>query len=311
MRFDLTDLRLFLHVVEAESITQGAERAGMALPSASARVRGMEETSGVILLDRTPRGVRPTPAGDALARHARIVLGQMEQMRGDLQLYARGLRGQVRVSSGRAAMAHLPEVLRRYLADHPSIDIDLEERQSVEVVAAVAAGNADLGIAADTTDTGTLETRPFEADRLVLIVPDGHRLMKREHVMFSEVLDEPFVGLPADSALQGHLAIHAAREGRPFKMRVRLDSFEDICAMTSSGIGLSIVPEVYALRYQTEMSFRIVALSDRWTLRHLLVCARSFSALPVPARDLVEYLTLNRGNSTLERPERSMGDSQD
>jgi len=85
MRFDLTDLRLFLHVVEAESITQGAERAGMALPSASARVRGMEETSGVILLDRTPRGVRPTPAGNALARHARIVLGQMEQMRGDLQ----------------------------------------------------------------------------------------------------------------------------------------------------------------------------------------------------------------------------------
>jgi len=81
--------------------------------------------------------------------------------------------------------------------------------------------------------------------------------------------------------------------------------------MTSSGIGLSIVPEVYALRYQTEMSFRIVALSDRWTLRHLLVCARSFSALPVHARDLVEYLTLNRGNSTLERPARSMGDSQD
>ncbi|WP_313198851.1 LysR substrate-binding domain-containing protein [Rhizobium sp.] len=303
MRFDLTDLRLFLHVVEAESITQGAERAGMALPSASARVRGMEETSGVLLLDRGARGVRPTAAGEALAHHARIVLGQMEQMRGDLQLYARGLRGKVRVFSGRAAMAHLPEILRGYLADHPTIDIDLEERQSVDVVAAVAGGHADLGIAADTTDTGTLETRPFETDHLVVVVPDGHLFEHREHVRFSEVLDEPFVGLPADSALQGHLAIHAAREGKPFKLRIRLDSFEDICAMTSSGIGLSIVPEVYALRYQTEMAFKMVALSDEWALRHLLVCARSFSALPVHARDLVQYLTSKNRNPFLSLDE--------
>ncbi|MEH2511467.1 DNA-binding transcriptional LysR family regulator [Nitrobacteraceae bacterium AZCC 1564] len=63
MRFDLTDLRLFLHIVEAESITQGAERAGLALPSASARIRGMEETNRIPLLDRNSRGVRPTPAG--------------------------------------------------------------------------------------------------------------------------------------------------------------------------------------------------------------------------------------------------------
>jgi hypothetical protein len=66
--------------------------------------------------------------------------------------------------------------------------------------------------------------------------------------------------------------------------------------MTSSGIGLSIVPEVYALRYQTEMAFKMVALSDEWALRHLLVCARSFSALPVHARDLVEYLTSKNRN---------------
>ncbi|TWF57039.1 LysR family transcriptional regulator [Neorhizobium alkalisoli] len=294
MRFDLTDLRLFLHVVEAESITQGAERAGMALPSASARIRGMEEMSGVSLLDRRPRGIKATAAGESLAHHARIVLGQMEQMRGDLQLYARGLRGKIRFFSGRAAMAHLPDVLRRFLAAHPTIDIDLVERQSPDVVAAVAGGHADLGIAADTTDTGTLETKPFEADRLVLITPADHPLCDLESVAFADVLDEPFIGLPAESALQGHLAIHAAREGRPFKLRIRLDSFEDICAMVSSGIGLAIVPEIYARRYQAEMSFRVVAITDTWAVRHLLVCARSFAALPVHARALVDYLSKER-----------------
>ena len=291
MRFDLTDLRLFLHVVEAESITQGAERAGMALASASARIRGMEETSGISLLDRGPRGVRPTPPGEALAHHARIMLGQMEQMRGDLQLYARGLRGHIRVWSGRAAMAHLPGALRRFLIDHPAIDIDLEERQSVDVVAAVAGGLADLGIAADTTDTGSLETRPFETDRLVLIAPRTHMLAEKPSIALRELLDEPFVGLPADSALQGHLAIHAAREGKPFKLRIRLDSFEDICSMAGSGVGLAIVPEIYAQKYRDDMGLTIITLSDPWALRHLLICARSFAALPVHARKLVDCLT--------------------
>ncbi|MGI2033699.1 LysR family transcriptional regulator [Rhizobium panacihumi] len=291
MRFDLTDLRLFLHVVEAESITQGAERAGMALASASARIRGMEDTSGISLLDRGPRGVRATPPGEALAHHARIMLGQMEQMRGDLQLYARGLRGHIRLWSGRAAMAHLPDALRRFLIDHPAIDIDLEERQSVDVVAAVAGGLADLGIAADTTDTGSLETRPFETDRLVLIAPLGHPLSAQHSVALRDVLDEPFVGLPADSALQGHLATHAAREGKPFKLRIRLDSFEDICSMTGSGVGLAIVPEIYAQKFRDDMTLVIIPLSDPWALRHLLICARNFAALPIHARKLVDYLT--------------------
>ncbi len=58
--------------------------------------------------------------------------------------------------------------------------------------------------------------------------------------------------------------------------------------MTSSGVGLSIVPEVYSLRYRTEMVFKIVALSDGWALRHLLVCARRFSTLPDHARHYVQ-----------------------
>jgi len=291
MRFDMTDLRLFLHVVEAASITQGSERSGMALASASARIRGMENMSGVPLLDRSARGVRATQAGEAVAHHARIVLGQMEQMRGDLQLFATGLRGQIRLLSGRAAMAHLPEALRRFLVDHPTIDIDLEERQSPDVVAAVAGALADLGIAADTTDTGSLETRPFKTDRLVLITAFDHPLAQRKSVAFRDVIDEPFIGLPADSALQGHLATHAAREGRQFKLRIRLHSFADICAMVASGVGLAIVPDIYAKRYQDVFPLGVLTLTDAWALRHLLVCSRNFAALPVHARHLVEHLT--------------------
>jgi DNA-binding transcriptional LysR family regulator len=290
MRFDLTDLRLFLHIVEAENITHGAERAGLALPSASARIRGMEEVSGVLLLDRNPRGVRVTPAGEALAHHARIVLGQLEQMRGDLRQYAQGLRGHVRVLSITAALAYLPAALQRFLAAHPAIDIDLEEKPSPEIVAAIAGGLADLGIAADTADMGSLETRPFVRDRLVLIASHGHPLGARESVALRDVLDEPFIGLPHGSALQEHLTGHAARERRPFKLRVRLGSFEAICAMAEAGVGLAIVPEAAARKYQHGTTVRMVALSDSWARRGLLICTRRFDALPEHARQLIDVL---------------------
>lgn len=293
MRFDLVDLNLFLNVVQAESITRGAEKSGLALPSASARIRGMEQTSGMLLLDRNSRGVSTTPAGEALAHHARIVLGQLEQMRSDLRLYARGLRGHVRLLSVTAALTHLPGALRRFLASHPTIDIDLGEKSSQEIVTAVAAGLCDFGVAADTTDMGSLETQPFEIDRLVLIAPNGHPLADRKTVALRDVLDEPFIGLPHGSALQTHLASHAAREGRPFKLRVRIGGFDSICAMVASGIGLAIVPEAAAGAALKSTGLNLINLSDHWALRRLVICARNFSELPVHAQKLIEFLANN------------------
>src|SRR3974377_27810 len=81
MRFDIVDLRLFLHVAEARSITHGAERSNLALASASARIRGMEEALGVRLLVRDRRGVSLSAAGLSLVEHARLITQQVERMR--------------------------------------------------------------------------------------------------------------------------------------------------------------------------------------------------------------------------------------
>ena len=291
MRFDLTDLRLFLYTVEAENITHGAERAGLSLASASARIRGMEEASGVALLDRNPRGVRSTLAGQALAHHARVILGQLEQMRGDLGQYAQGLRGHVRVLSNTAALTHLPEPLKRFLSAYPMIDVDLEEKPSQDIVAAVAGGLADIGIAADIVDVGSLETLPFRTDRLVLIVPQSHPIASREAVALREVLHEPFVGLSHGSALQAHLAGHAAREGRSFKLRVRLNSVQAICEMVESGVGIAVVPEVAVLKTKGATAICSVSLVDPWALRHLTICARSLPDLSSHAKQLVQFLS--------------------
>src|ERR1700730_9124811 len=99
MRFDLPDLSLFRHVVEAGSITHGAERANLALAAASTRIRNMEDGVGACALVRRRQGVVPTPAGRTLLQHARVMLRQAERLREDLAAYAGGLAGQVKVLS--------------------------------------------------------------------------------------------------------------------------------------------------------------------------------------------------------------------
>ncbi len=292
MRFDLTDLKLFLAVVESGSITAGAERSALALASASARIRGMEDMLGHPLLVRGRRGVAPTPAGRTLAHHARMVLQQMERMRGDLAQYARGLKGHVRLMANTAAISEfLPEALSAFLAAHPHVDVDLEERLSFEIVDAVAEGLADVGIVADSVDSAELELLPFRVDRLSVVSAHGHPLADLRECRFSDTLPYPFIGLSEGSALQEHLAGHAARCGQRLNYRVRLRSFDAICRMVERGVGIAVMPEAAAIRCQRSMAVARTPLTDSWATRQLNICVRRFDDLPAHTHRLIEALT--------------------
>jgi molybdate transport repressor ModE-like protein len=294
MRFDLTDLRLFVQIAETASITHGAEQANMALASASARIRGMEETIGVPLLERGPRGVKLTPAGRALVHHAHVVLQQLERMRGELGKYSLGLKGHVRLLSNTIASTEfLPVALAGFLAAHPNVDINLEERPSHEIVQAVAAGFADAGVVVDLVDLGNLEVFPFASDRLVLIVPRNHPLGRRRQIAFREVLDREFVGLNSANALQSYLGQQAARIGRTLKLRIQLSGFDAICRMVEYGVGVAVIPET-ATRYRRRSAIAVVRLTDAWSVRKLMLCVRNFDDLSDHAKQLIEYLRTRR-----------------
>jgi len=291
MRFDLVDLSLFRHVVEAGSITHGAERAHLALAAASTRIRNMEDALGVALLTRGRQGVSPTPAGRTLLQHARTILRQSERLHEDLGAYGDGLAGQIRVLSNTNALTEfLPEALSSFLSAHPNVSVDLEERLSDEIVGLIAEGVADLGVVAGTVDAGVLETYPFRRDRFVLVVARDHPLARRSKVGFDEVLDHDFVGLDRASALQRFLASKAVRIGRPLRLRVQLRSFDAVCRLVECKVGIGIVPETTAHRVSKTMAIAIVPLTDPWAVRELTICIRSMDELPLYARQLVEHL---------------------
>src|SRR3984893_1430291 len=291
MRFDLVDLDLFRHVVEAGSITHGAERARLALGAASTRIRHMEEAFGATLLVRGRQGVTPTQAGRTLIQHARTMLRQAARLREDLGGYAGGFAGDVRMLSNTNALTEfLPEALSSFLSAHPHVSVDLEERLSDEIVGLIAEGVADLGIVAGTVDAGTLETYPFRKDRFVLVVARDHPLAHRASIAFAEVLDHDFVGLDRASALQRFLAGKAMRIGRPLRLRVQLRSFDAVCRLVECKVGIGIVPETTAHRVAKTMAIAVVPLTDSWAERELTICIRTMNDLPLYARQLVEHL---------------------
>src|SRR6202163_1840072 len=170
MRFDLVDLQLFIAIAEARSITGGADRAHLALASASARIKGLEAALGVALLKRGRRGIELTAAGESLLDHARIVMHNVEAMRGDLAAYASGARASVHLLANTSGLSeHLPKALAAFIREHPDISVDVEERESIDIAAAIASGAADLGFAAEHALPDNFERFLFSEDRLVLV----------------------------------------------------------------------------------------------------------------------------------------------
>ena len=291
MHFDLTDLRLFLHTVECGNITAGAQRSHLSLPAASARIRAMESSLGIALLERNRRGVQPTPAGQALVTHARQIGQQVERLQLDLAQYANGLHGQVRLLCNTAALTeYLPELLAGFLRQHPNIDVDIQELPSLRIIQALGQGIADLGIVSTAVVTGELQTRPFRDDPLVLIMQPDHPLAAVDNPTFVRSLEYGYVGLGANSALALHLEEQALHLGKRMQVRVRAEGFDGVIRMVAHGAGLGIVPLAAVRRWQGLLPLHSMALHEPWAERRLLLCARDFATLPGQALALLDAL---------------------
>lgn len=292
MHFDLIDLRLYLHILDTGNITAGAARSHLSLAAASARIRAMEASLGIEFLERGRRGVTPTPAGKALARHARLLLQQAEHLQQDLAEYANGVKGQVRLLCNTTALSeYLPELLADFLREHPNLDIDLQELPSLRITQALRQGTADLGIISDAVETHGLQTVAFRDDPLLLIMPLEHPLATRQ-VSFIDSLQHDYVGLAADSALAVYLEEQALHAGFRLQTRIRAEGFDGVMRMVARGAGLGIVPQAALARWPRERRFKAQPLREDWACRKLLLCARSFEQLPGYAKALFDALAL-------------------
>lgn len=293
--FDLTDLRLFLSIVDGGSITVGARAAHLSLAAGSARVLGMEQALATPLLVRGRRGVLPTAAGLALAHHARGVLQQAERLRLDLEEHARSSKRHIAVIGTSAAIReYLSDPLGEFLARHRQVNVSIAEAAGEESVQAIRDGSADVAIVTERASVQGLDAFAFVTNGFALVTPRNHPLVddaRGRVISIARADGFDIVGLPEGSALQDTWEARAASRGARLNYRVRVPSFDAQLRLIERGVGVAMLPEATARRAALTMAIEVFPLSDAYLVRRLLICVKRFSGLPPDTQALVEQLS--------------------
>ncbi|ARU88566.1 LysR family transcriptional regulator [Pseudomonas sp. M30-35] len=290
-RIDFTTLKVFIAIADERSLTKAAEREHLALAAVSKRVSDLESQLGINLLYRQPKGVELTPAGHALLHHARTVMDNLEQLNADLSEFSDGVKGHVRIHANTSAVIEfLPEDLSTFTQLHPEVKIDLEERVSSEAIRAVREGLTDIGIFAGHVPADDLQVFTYRHDQLVLVTPHDHPLATRSSVALRETVGYDFIGLQQDASLHSLLQHSVHHLGASLRLRIQVRSFEAICRMIHTGMGIGVLPEIAVRTYLPALNVQMVNLTDDWARREIKIAVRSIDALSVTAKQMLEHL---------------------
>ena len=289
-RIDPTSARLFLAIVEAGSIARAAAREHIVPSAVSRRLAELEAMFEVGLVERGPRGVTPTPAGEALAHHARLLLRTIERMDLEMSEYRRGVRGHVRLRASASSLAAgLPSLLQAFTREHEGVKLDLVEQDTPDVFRQVAEGHADVGVAPDIV-RHQLQVFPYHRYDLCAVVPEDHPIARLETARYAQTLEFDQVELTYGSALSTLLDAAAAQSGVAKRTRIRAMGFESVCRMIGTGMGIGVGPSFLAPTHGPLYRLRFVPLDEPWAHPLICVLVRDLESLPQAARLLVARL---------------------
>ncbi|MDW5443895.1 LysR family transcriptional regulator [Polaromonas sp. SM01] len=272
-RFDLVSIRLAVACAQTGSLTAAARDSHLALAAASRRIRELEGALGDTLFERHARGLLPTAAGRVFVKHGLTLLQTMEHLSGELADLRQGIARHISLCASSAAISQfLPTLLAQYGQLHPQVRVDLEEQVSEAVVTTLREGRADVAVFVEGPDTTGLATRLFREDELVLVLPAKHRLAgSKTPLAFVDTLDEEWVSLTAGAAMLQKQQQTALAANRPLKLRMQVRSFDAVCHMVASGLGIAVLPKGASLPIVKGMKLAWRPLADAWAQRRLLV----------------------------------------
>lgn len=286
---DLASLALFLKAIKLRSLSRAAQESHLSLSAASRRIAQLEQQYGVSLLDRSPQGVTPTTAGQALERYAVDLLQQSASLHAEMTDYAQGSLGRVRLHANISAMSqHLPDHLARFSANFPRIKLQIHEARSQDIVHAVYTGCADIGVVTVTTPLEGLQYTLYDHDPLCAIVPMNSPITQSS-VRFKDLLPFDIVALDDTAAITQAQILAAAQENLPLKVRQQVQSFEAVCRLVAAGLGVAVLPRGVVQASLSAMAIRRIDIDDAWARRSNYLCIRT-GTVSAPVQALYRYL---------------------
>src|SRR5476651_542004 len=246
---ELRQLKAFVAIAEEGYITRAAERLGMQQPPLTRLLQALEAELGVVLVERLPRGVRPTTAGLALLDEARAILAQVHGVTDVVRRAARGERGRLAIGFTSSAALHpfVPSVLRLFRETFVGVSVVLEEAGTGELLDALQHEKLDAAfIRSPLSGTQALQDEPILVEPMLLALPTDHPLARdpTSPLPMSALATEAFVLYRRRVGLGLYDTILVACREAGFSPQVVQEAprMTATLSLVAAGLGVSIVP---------------------------------------------------------------------
>jgi LysR family hydrogen peroxide-inducible transcriptional activator len=241
----LKDLRYLVAVADTRHFGRAAERSFVSQPTLSAQLKKLEEYLGVQLIERAPKRVSLTAAGEAVVERARRILEASDEI---VEL----AKGHSDPLSGRLKLALLPTIgpyllpnvasrLRKHL---PRLELMLYEYQTDTMLEKLHSGEIDVGILALPVASDGLDSYELYREPFTVAMPVGHRLASRQTVRTEDLKDETLLLLEDGHCLRDQALDICSGTGVSEKQDFRATSLETLRQMVAAGVGITLLPEL-------------------------------------------------------------------
>jgi DNA-binding transcriptional LysR family regulator len=248
MRTDLTlqQLRVVAAVHEAGSFTAAAQRLLVAQSSLSRTVAEVERRLGTPLFERTTRRLEPTAAGREIVAAARRAVDAVDAEMRHVEGYLAGRTGRVRIATlPSLAAILLPGVVSAFRAEHPQVELSIEDALSDEVLERVRGGLVDLAVTVVSQTPDPLQgltVTPVATDRFCCVVPPGHRFSGRDVLSWGELAGEAFIAFDRTTSIRQHVDASLAAADVAPRQVVAARNIAAVAGLVAAELGVSVVP---------------------------------------------------------------------
>ncbi|UYM07271.1 LysR family transcriptional regulator [Solicola gregarius] len=276
-------LRTLTAVVRTGSFADAARRLGYTASAVSQQIAALERAVQVPLFERDAHSITATPAAEFLAERAHDALLALDGLDDDVRGLAAGELGRLRLGSFPTASERLlPGGLSAYRDDHPDVRVELDEGEPAELVALLRDGELDVAVVyrydlvPQRWPAGLVRT-PLVDERLLLLLPDGHPLVRPARVTLADLADETWVRTREGSSGATCLDRMCAVADFVPRVSVRSNDYDVIREFVRSGLGIALVP---ALAHEPAEGIATRTLDDVDVRRHVLALHRATGVGP-------------------------------
>jgi DNA-binding transcriptional LysR family regulator len=285
---ELRHLRYFLAVAEEGQFTRAAARLHIQQPPLSQQIQELEQELGFALFTRQPRGVALTAPGETFAAHARSVLRDLDQAVTHARRVANGQVGTVRVALTSSAAFHplTPAAIRSFRDTYPEIAIEMNEVNAAEIIEMMLNGRADVAVLRKPIEMpAELRFELLAEERMLLVLPVGHRLVSTRSVALERLASEPFIFVRRPGAPGMYADFIRACQAKGFEPRVVDEVPRMVTAinLVAAGGGVSLVPASMERYHQESVRYCRVS-GDQAFHAPLHLVTRADTLSPAAAR---------------------------